>query len=217
MSCLSKYNIQLFSGLNQEQLSKLERASRIKQYNKGHVLFLEGEESDVFYIVLKGEIKVSRVSPGGKEKILKIMGKGEYFGEMGVLESKRRSASAEVISSQAVLLILEGDSLKRLIKENPEIALKIIATLSERLRLANHEIENLAFRDVEGRLKDLFFRMARQGEKYAYIDKRITHEEIGKFIGTSRETVTRIVNKLQNRGLIEVQEDIIILKDIKKW
>lgn len=210
--------IPLFSGLNSQQLAILNDITHVNDYSAGEILFLEGEPADAFYAILEGEIKIIKVTAEGKEIILEKMGKGDFFGEMGILEEKNRSATA-LINKKSKLLVLEKDNFVGFIKDNPEIALKIIIELSHRLRQANQEIEGLAFMDVETRLKRLLLRLAKKCKTNGLmeIEREITHQEMAKYIGSSRETVTRLINKLETEGLLKIEEDKIILKNLERW
>ena len=211
-------NIPLFSDLNSKQIDKLKQIAHIRSYSSGEVLFFEGETSDAFYIIMSGEIQIKKLTETGKEKILEIMGSGEFFGEMGIIENKARSATAN-ITSDSKLLVLEKNDFLNYIETNMEVALKMIAELSKRLRVADLDIKNLAFMNVETRLKKLLIRMAKkynESLKKPVIPKR-THQELASFIGTSRETVTRIINKMMQNDLIEIKDNKIFLKKINNW
>ncbi|MFP4662063.1 MAG: Crp/Fnr family transcriptional regulator [Halanaerobiales bacterium] len=210
-------SIELFSDFNEDYLHKLNNITFLRKYKKEDYIFIEGEKSDAFYIIREGKVKIVKTSVDGKEKILNIMGSGDFLGEMGVIESKPRSASGIALTSLEVLVIEREDFMK-LIQDNPLIALKIIVELAKRLRHANEDIELLAFSDVETRLKELFRRMAVAGETAGKMTlEKITHHEIADHIGTSRETVTRLINRLVDHQLIEIDKEKILLINLDKW
>lgn len=210
-------SISLFADLNKSQLGKLSELINLRKYKTDDIVFVEGSISDVFYIILEGKMKIIKSSIDGKEKILEIMNKDDFLGEIGVIEDKPRSASGIAITPLKLLLI-ERENFLRLIRENPLIALKIIVELGKRLRRANKDIELLAFFDVESRLRDFFERMAIDMEdSTGKILEKITHHEIANHIGTSRETVTRLINKMVEKEMIEIKKDNIILRNIEKW
>ena len=139
---------------------------------------------------------------------------------MGLLEDKSRSATA-VIQEDTRLLILNKVDFQRFIKDQSQIALNMITELSRRLRKADQDIESLAFLNVESRLKQYFVNQiegkAEKTEAMIKLNKNITHKELAHHIGTSRETVTRIMSKLEEKGLIEIGEESIYLKNIDNW
>ena len=184
------------------------------------MLFFEGDSSTAFYIVVSGSVKITKLAESGREKILKVMKSGDFFGEMGLLEDKPRSATA-VIREKTRLIIFNKDDFLRFIKNQSQIALNIITELSRRLRKADQDIESLAFLDVESRLKGYFVKMAQKKtnkkKKKIKLNRKLTHKQLAHRIGTSRETITRIMKRLENRGLIEVTEKNINLIEIEKW
>ncbi|MFW6238616.1 MAG: Crp/Fnr family transcriptional regulator [Halanaerobiales bacterium] len=196
----------LFSDLERGEIEALKEYITVREYDPGKILFLEGEESDCFYVILEGEVRIVRETRSGKEKILKILRTGEFFGEMGILENKPRSATAR-ISKETCLIVINRESFLNFIKQHPEVVINIIIVLSQRLRRANREIEELAFLEVEDRLHKLLLRRAeKEGEKYV-LRQQVTHRELARLIGTSRETVTRAFGKLRDKGLIKEQEE----------
>lgn len=209
-------DISLFSGMNQEQLESFKQFVYKKQFPEDKVLFLEGEKADAIYIILQGEVQIIKTSPEGKEKILKILVAGDFFGEMGVIEAEKRSAMAKT-SRETTLLRLGKEQFLKYIKQNPEIAFNIIIELSHRLRLANKDIENLAFKEVEDRLKELLCRLADKSGADMVIRRKMTHRELAKLAGTSRETVTRIFSKWRQNNLIEDKGNKIYLINPSQW
>ena len=186
----------------------------MRRYKEGKILFFKGDKANSFFLVLKGEIKVIRTSDSGREKILKKMKKGDFFGEMGIIEGNKRSATA-VVNKDSNLIIIDKESFLYLIKKYPEIALNMITDLSKRLRKADEDIENLAFFNVEMQLRSF---LKERGVKFQKTDKYIidenfTHQELANYLGTSRETVTRVYNKLKEKGVIEYKNNKIILND----
>ena len=164
-------------------------------------------------------MKITKLAKSGREKILKVMNPGDFFGEMGLLEDKARSATA-VVQEDTRLIILNKADFQRFIKDQSQIALNMITELSRRLRKADQDIESLAFLDVESRLKKYFVKQIedKDGEAERYkLNRRLTHKQLANHIGTSRETVTRIISKLENKDLIEIGEEHIYLKNIDKW
>lgn len=210
--------IPLFSGFTEEQLLLLKEIAHIRQFKKGELLFLEGDSPDAFYIVKTGEVDIIRGAPGGKEIILERMKSGDFFGEMAIIDDNKRSATARIVKDTH-LFVMEERVFVKFIRDNPEIVIKIIAELSRRLRIANQDIEDLAFYDVEKRLKRLLLRLADVNNKKneGIIYKKVTHREMAKYIGTSRETVTRLLHKLEKNKMIKLAEDKIILYSPKEW
>ncbi|MFW5972299.1 MAG: Crp/Fnr family transcriptional regulator [Bacillota bacterium] len=209
--------VSLFADLSPEQLTKISNIVSIKKFNKDEYIFIEGDVSEAFYLILKGQVKILKGSVDGKEKILEVMKREDFIGEMGAIENKPRSATAKTMTLVKLAVIERGNFLK-LLQSYPEIGMKIIIELAKRLRRANKDIELLAFYDVQARLKELFMRLSdsTSSDETLKVGK-MTHHEIANYIGTSRETITRTFNKLMDKDLLETKDNWIIIKNIDKW
>ncbi|MGM0411519.1 MAG: Crp/Fnr family transcriptional regulator [Bacillota bacterium] len=207
-------DIHLFKNLRKDNLEKIKDKSQLKKYQKNKVLFLVGDKSDTFFIVLEGRVKIIRSSSKGREKILKKMNSGDFFGEMGIIEDKSRSATA-IVEEESTLLLISKNNFLNLLNNSSQLALNLIVDLSKRLRKADKDIEDLAFFSVEMRLKRFFRENGKRlndKKEYYYLDKDYTHQELANFLGSSRETITRIFNKLEAKGIVEYKDEKIILK-----
>lgn len=193
----------LFSGLSEEELSRVVKIMGIRQYKRNEVIFLEGDLGDSFYLIFAGEIRIYKLSPDGREKTLALIGAGDFFGEMALLDQKLRSASAEA-TIKTRLGVIHKEHFTKLIHQSPGIALKLIAKLGDRLRRANYQIESLVFKDVRERVIQFLLQYAEESISDAPVPlkKRVTHQEIANVVGTSRETVTRILGQLHEEGYI---------------
>jgi CRP/FNR family transcriptional regulator len=179
---------------------------------------MEGEEGDSVYIILEGFVKVFKTESDGREKILKFLSAGDLFGEMALIDGHFRSASVQAVK-RTTMYVIERNKFNGLINKYPQIALKIIFVLSERLREANDEITNLAFKSVEERL---FFELKKLGETFGikkddgvWISEKITHQELAELIGTTRETITKYLGKMLEEGTIKMKEKHIFLPRYK--
>jgi len=207
----------LFSELDDGQLDKIASIAKPRKYAKDEVVFHADESGDVFCLIMNGKVKVTMISPEGKEIILSILGPGEFFGEMALLTDAPRSATVIAMKPLEITTIWRTDFLQML-ADDFSIAAKILAELSRRLRTASLRIESLATMDVYGRLARYFLDLAKkdgtdQGDGYVAV-VRPTHQSIANIIGTSRETVSRILHELIDRGLlISKGKTIFIRKD----
>lgn len=203
----------IFKGLTGEELDRVVEIMGIREYKRNEVIFLEGDPGDCFYLVLSGEIRIFKLSSDGREKTLALIGAGDFFGEMALIEAKARSASAGTLT-KARLAVLHRDHFNQLIFEHPEIALKMIVQLAERLRQANQQIESLAFQDVRERLIHFLLQYATETEKgTCVVSRKVTHQEIANLIGSSRESVTRMLGQLQDEGYITFDGKMIVVFD----
>ena len=171
-----------------------------------------GDLTDSLYIVLSGRLKVMMSDAEGKEVILSILGAGEFFGEMGLIDDSPRSASVVAIESCELLSITKRD-FKKCLAENFEMAMAVMRGLVRRLREADRKIGSLALLDVYGRVARLLLDMSETVEGEKVVTKRLPKQDIAKMIGASREMVSRVMKDLQMGGYIEVRGSNIILRD----
>ena len=192
--------IELFSELNEGELQEVAAHAQIRKVPTDTTIFYEGDPADAVFVVVNGRVKVVTTSSDGKEFILTVLGSGQVFGEMGLLEVAPRSAAVITIT-EVELMVIKRDDFDRLIESSPTISRKLMAILSRRLRRANSKMESLAYMDVAGRLARYLLDMAldhgqRLGNGWVVV-KRPTHSDIAHSIGTSRETVSRLINEFE--------------------
>jgi len=192
--------IELFSELNEGELQEVAAHAQIRKVPTDTTIFYEGDPADAVFVVVNGRVKVVTTSSDGKEFILTVLGSGQVFGEMGLLETAPRSAAVITIT-EVELMVIKRDDFDRLIESSPTISRKLMAILSRRLRRANSKMESLAYMDVAGRLARYLLDMAldhgqRLGNGWVVV-KRPTHSDIAHSIGTSRETVSRLINEFE--------------------
>lgn len=208
--------ISLFDTLDSRELNYIQERAILRSYGAGKVIFTEGEEGKSLYILLKGRVKISKVSPEGKEKILAIIKPGGYFGEMALVDGRARSAMAQTLEPSQLLAIGQNE-LRDIFARHPGIAIKMLGELSLRLRETNRQLKEAVFHNTRERLWHELKHLARSNGKTieggTLLDIQLTHRELGEMIGASRETVTRLLGRLQDEGLIKIKGKKIIIKD----
>ncbi len=212
--------VPIFSELSDEDISSLAHLALRKRYPKDTVVFFENEEGDFFFTILEGRIKVTILGDDGREVILSVLGPGDFFGEMALLDNEPRSATAIAVE-ESELLSLHRTDFQSVLNDNRSITSALIRVLSARLRRANHQISTLALLDVYGRVARVIVDMAREEGKRLrdgrIAFRRATHQEIANRIGTTRETVTRMLKDLERQGLIHVEgKEIVVQPDFEK-
>ncbi len=203
-SLLSK--VDLFSDLNHEELAHVAGVVQLRSLAKDETIFNAGDPADAVYIIATGKVKIVVTSTDGRDFILTILGAGQVFGEMALLESAPRSA-AVITASQVDVLTIRRKDFHQMLTSTPSISRKLLAILSRRLRRANSKMESLAYMDVAGRLARYLLDLARDhGQKLGngwIVVRRPTHTDIAHSIGTSRETVSRMINEFEESfGLV---------------
>ena len=171
-----------------------------------------GDPTDSLYIVLSGRLKVMMSDAEGKEVILSILGPGEFFGEMGLIDDEPRSATVVTIEPCELLSIAKRD-FKKSLAENPDMSMAVMRGLVRRLREADRKIGSLALLDVYGRVARLLLDMAETVDGEKVVTKRLPKQDIAKMIGASREMVSRVMKDLQTGGYIEMRGSTIVLRD----
>jgi len=212
--------VPIFSELSDEDITSLAKLASRKRYPKDTVVFFENEEGDFFFTILEGRIKVTILGDDGREVILSVLGPGDFFGEMALLDNEPRSATAIAVE-ESELLSLHRSDFQTVLNDNKSITSALIRVLSARLRRANHQISTLALLDVYGRVARVIVDMAREEGKRLrdgrIAFRRATHQEIANRIGTTRETVTRMLKDLERQGLIHVEgKEIVVQPDFEK-
>jgi CRP/FNR family transcriptional regulator, cyclic AMP receptor protein len=195
----------LFADLDERELAAIAAVAKPRRYAKDDVVFYADESGDVICLIREGQVKVTMISPEGKEIILSLLGPGDFFGEMALLDNAPRSATVIATESLELMTIWRNDFLQ-ILSENFDITKKVLAELSKRLRNASSRIESLATMDVYGRLARFFLELARDQGKtldngYVAVT-RPTHQAIANMIGTSRETVSRLIHDLMRQNLL---------------
>lgn len=212
-------NIYFLRNLNRNKLKKIVDASKIIKVNKRQLVFSESQRGKNLYVVLNGKIKIFITSPTGQRKTFTYLGKGDFFGEMALLDQKVRSASAIAVEDTE-LMTISSSTFKSLLVKYPKITIEILKTLSQRLRRTDKEIEELSFQNVLGRVcsRLLDFSM-RYGEKThlgTKIKMKLTIQELADLVATSREVVSRVVKSLQKTGLIKIFRRNFIITNREK-
>lgn len=205
----------LFAELDERELASIAAVAKTRRYAKDDAVFHADEIGDVFYLIREGQVKVTMTSPEGKEIILSILAAGDFFGEMALFDNEPRSATVIAIEPLEVVSIWRTDFL-HILSENFSITQKVLGELSKRLRNASNRIESLATMDVYGRLARFFLDLARQSGKVLdneYVAViRPTHQAIANMIGTSRETVSRLIHDLMKQNLLLSEGKTIYLR-----
>ena len=195
--------VDLFKGLTVEQLEAIARIVSAKEYKKGQLVFSEGDDGLGFYLVIRGRVKIYKLSPEGKEQIMHIFGPGQPFTEVPVFEGSRYPASAEAMENSKLFFLPKKDFIA-LIQENPFLAMNMLASLSQRLKQFSNLIESLSLKEVPGRLASYLLYLS---DKNGSIDEfmlDIAKSQLASLLGTIPETLSRIFSKMGSRQLVKI-------------
>lgn len=209
---MSLEKISLFAGLSKTDLDAVSNLAVTRNFPKNTLVMCEGDQSDSLYVVLSGKVKVFLSDEEGKEVTLNMQGEGEYFGELALLDEAPRSAS--VMTAEATkLAVISKKSFDECMKNNPEIAVKIMRGLARRLRELTENVRSLALMDVYGRVARLLLELAKEKEGTKVIPQRLTQRDIASMVGASREMVSRILRDLSVGGYITIEHKIITINE----
>ena len=205
-------SVPMFASFPEDQLSALATLVSRRSAPRGAAIMHEGDPTDSLYIVISGRLKVMMGEADGKETILSIIGPGEFFGEMGLIDDNPRSASVIAIEP-AELLALTKRAFRKCLVENSDLAMAVMRVLVKRLREADRKIGSLAMLDVYGRVARLLLDMSEDVNGERVVTRRLTKQDIGKMVGATREMVSKVMKDLQVNGYIDVQGSTIVLRD----
>lgn len=201
--------VPLFSGLNAMDIERVSRLVIRHKIPKGKTIINEGQELEGFYIIISGQVKIYKLSPNGKEHILHIANPGDTFAEVAAFSGASSPANATAITNSEIFFIFTEDLL-RLIKDNPQLSLNMLASMSKYLRLMVSTIEELALKEVPARLaKYLLDLMSAAGTRDLSLP--ITKRELAARLGTISETLSRALNKLRSKRIIRVAGNKIVV------
>ncbi len=197
-------SIPLFSSVSDEDLEAVAALLIERRFPKHKTIVEEGLPGDYMYVIREGEVKVTKLSGDGREKILELMGPGDFFGEMSLLDGAVRSASVKSLTETRILALSRNDFLKEL-RRNPDLAMAVIQELTRRVRQMDEQASSLSFQRVKERTQGLLMRLAKEppGPDGRRTTPALTHQQIADMVGTSRETVTRVVKRLKDQGWLE--------------
>jgi CRP/FNR family transcriptional regulator len=206
-------NVPLFAGLSEPDLDDLMAIVRINEHPRGELLFSDGEEATGFFIVLDGKVKVYKLSPEGKERILHVIQPGGTFAEAAIFGEGLYPAYAEPLQASK-LLFLPKDAFLALLRENSRVSINMIAGLSKFLRQFANQIEDLTFKDVPSRLARYLMDLSRGTKRTVVLP--ISKSQLASNLGTVSETLSRTLRKLSEDGLISVSGKTVEIIDFDR-
>ena len=215
--------VELFSELSEEQIGMLADLVVSQKFNRDETVVLEGDDSvQAWYLIASGSVQVYMTGVDGRETILSFLERGDFFGEMSLIDGEPRSASVRTVTD-AQMLIIHRESFLQLIRQSPEIAMGLLSELSKRLRKANRQIGSLSTMSVSGRVAGTLLNLMEErgvrihtdnGNMVTVIHNRPTQQQLADMSGTTRETVSRICSLLVKTNAIAMTgKDIVIFDE----
>jgi CRP/FNR family transcriptional regulator len=198
--------VPLFSELSADELERISRVAVQRSFPAGVRVFHEGDHSDACYLVRVGDLRVTREHPDGRAIALATLGPGDIFGELAMFDGEARSASVETLTDSE-LLALPASDFRRLLADHPEIAVKLIAALTQRLRETNERVSRQSFQTVPSRVAGVLTQLIAEeaaAETRQGVTIHMTQADLAQLAGTSRESVSRFLATLERAGVVRV-------------
>lgn len=202
----------LFKGLEERFIRSIKSVAIKNRVDKGRTIFLEGGEAGGFYVVLSGQVKIFKLSHEGKEQIIHIYGPGNSFGEVPMFEGGRFPANAEATLDSEILYFPRKELLL-LMKREPELAMNMLGEMAKKLRGFTVQIENLTLKETPQRLAAYLLDVSEREGGAGEITLDMTKGHLAGLLGTAQETLSRVLARMSEAGLIEVKARRISLKD----
>lgn len=213
-------DVDLFEILCPSKSPNLESKHNPNLYKRDDYIYFPEESSQNIYMIADGRVKIGSYLKDGKEIIKSILGKGEIFGELVLAGEDKRSDFAQAMDDNTRVCPMTLEDLQDLMKDNQVLSLKIFKILGFRLRKMERRIESLVFKDARTRIVDFIRDMAEErGQKVGFetmIKNHLTHKDIASLTGTSRQTVTTVLNELREENIINFDRRRILIRDMDK-
>ena len=203
--------VPIFNTLNYDEMVEIAMITNSREYERGEMIYTSGDKGEKLFVVHKGKIKITRFSSSGREQIIRILGPGDFMGELSLFAPTPLTDNAQALSKCNVCII-DGEKLKGLMIKYPTIALKILEELSARLGKAENLIESLGLHDVETRIIRILLEMS---DDKGEIALKMSKGNLASHIGMSQETLSRKLSYFQERGWIRLEghRRIIVLDE----
>jgi CRP/FNR family transcriptional regulator len=213
----------LFHDLKKEALERIAAIANEKNVPKKQVVMSADGDDGIMYVLKKGTVRVFKLSSDGKMITLDILKDGDIFGAMSEVKGGTAGAYAETLEDSYICAIRQED-LTGVIKEMPDLAIALIGKINQKLKEAEDRIADLVFRDVPGRIASVLLKLAEQfgksGDDGVEISIKLTHQELADMVGSSRETVTIVLNEFKEDKVVSISEkhiSIIDEKRLRQW
>lgn len=215
-------HVPLFASLKPDRLDELATKLKPRSYRRGETIFHQDDPAATIHIIKSGQVKINTTSPEGGEIILAILTDGDFFGELSLLDEGPRSANAIAMEATQTLTLQHGDFVEVMTK-HPEMMKSVMSYLVNRLRRADHRMEDAIFLDLPARLAKRLLELAQKRgvrtDNGIEIGLRLTQQDLAAAVGVTRIAINRQLGKLQDMGLLSIEgQRIVIVKpeELKK-
>lgn len=204
-------SIPYFHDLDATALERLRASLSEVRLDKGQILFTEGEPAQAMYIVRSGQVKIFKLSPDGREQVLRLAGPGDCFNEVPVFDDGPNPANVQAVESSLLWAIRRTD-MRRLVEEHPAIAIGFLRAFAGKLRYLTRKVEDLSFRSVTSRVAKLLLEIAEEdGRGGLRLRRQFTQQEMAAVVGTAREMIGRAFKALEKEGAIKLDRHRVVI------
>ena len=205
----------LFRSFTEEEIDLLSASTSVRKVRKGEEIFSEGLDAVAFYIVVSGKVKIHKISADGKEHTLHIHGPGDLVAEAAIFDSMVYPASCAALE-ESVLVRVSREGIINLIKEHPELSLKMMSGYSRRLRQFVAKIEELSLKDIKARLAGYLLENSAVENGVTFCSLKYSKKELSSLLGTVPETLSRALAFLKQQRLVIEKDNAIVIPDPEK-
>lgn len=213
-------NVDLYDFLCPHKVPSMEEKHTFHHYDKDQFIYMEDEPADQLYLIAKGRVKIGSYNEDGKEIVKAILAQGEVFGELALTGEEKRSDYAQALDDDTAICTMDIAELQDLMAENKSLKLKIYKLIGLRIKKLERKIESLVFKDARTRIIDFLRDMANEkGKKVGFeimFKNYLTHKDIASLTGTSRQTVTTVLNQLKDKNIINFDRRRFLIRDMDK-
>lgn len=203
-------NVPIFSGLSCGERREILEIASSRSYEKGEMIYRAGDEGGTLFVLHAGRVKIFRLNANGKEQVLRLVGPGEFIGELSLLSLLPLTDNAQALEA-TTMCILQGERLKQLMAKYPSIAFKVMEELSRRLEKAENRIEEISLSSVDARIARALLELSEGGDE---IVLPMTKGDLASQLGMTQETLSRKLAALQEEGTIKLKgHRRIIIRD----
>ena len=197
-NCIER--VPIFSNLTNVEMLEIASITTEKTFEKGEMIYMAGDSSDNLYVIHKGKVKITRLTESGKEQVIRILGPGEFLGELSLFSSVAMTDNGEAIE-KVTMCMISGEKLKALMARYPSITFKIMEELSMRLEKAENTIENISLHSVERRIAQNLLDLSEEGKP---LKLNMSKGDWASQLGMSQETLSRKLSAFQELGIIKL-------------
>lgn len=209
LQALSK--MEVFQDLTADEVAEIDRSTTMTTCEPGRVFYAPEETGEVLFLLKQGRVELYRLSPEGKKLVVAVLGPGSFFGEMSIVGHGMHNTFAESLD-ECLLCVMSRVDVERLLTDKPQVALRFMQAMADRLQEAEEKLEDIAFKSVPARLAALLIKLEeRDGDRQEV--RGYTHQDLADIIGTYRETATQTLNDFKAKGWIDIGRKRIRILD----